>query len=75
MTLSSGSKLGPYEILARIGAGGMSEVFKARDTHFSRIVPIKKVKEHRSESFKQESRTIAESILSSIRSSTSCCAE
>ena len=48
MTLSIGSKLGPYEILAPIGSGGMGEVWKARDTRLGRIVAIKKVKEQHS---------------------------
>jgi serine/threonine protein kinase len=41
MPLQPGDKLGPYEILAPIGAGGMSEVWKARDTRLDRIVAIK----------------------------------
>ena len=41
MTLSAGTKLGPYEILAPIGAGGMGEVYRARDTRLERIVAIK----------------------------------
>jgi serine/threonine protein kinase len=40
-TLSPGSRLGPYEILAPIGAGGMGEVWKARDTRLNRTVAIK----------------------------------
>ena len=54
-----GKMLGPYEILAPIGAGGMGEVWKARDTRLGRIVAIKKVKEQHSERFKQEARSIA----------------
>ena len=41
MPLSAGDKLGPYEILAPIGAGGMGEVWKARDARLDRMVAIK----------------------------------
>ncbi len=41
MTLAAGSRLGPYEILAPIGAGGMGEVYRARDPRLSREVAIK----------------------------------
>ncbi|MEO6213696.1 MAG: protein kinase [Vicinamibacterales bacterium] len=41
MQLKAGTRLGPYEILAGIGAGGMGEVFKARDTRLDRVVAIK----------------------------------
>src|SRR5271155_2578413 len=41
MFLSSGTRLGPYEILAPIGAGGMGEVYRARDTKLERDVAIK----------------------------------
>jgi len=44
MQLSVGDHLGPYEILAPIGAGGMGEVWKARDTRLNRIVAIKKIR-------------------------------
>src|SRR5712664_3686745 len=41
MPLSAGTRLGPYEILAPIGAGGMGEVYRARDTRLKRDVAIK----------------------------------
>jgi serine/threonine protein kinase len=41
MALSIGARLGPYEILAAIGAGGMGEVYKARDIRLDRTVAIK----------------------------------
>jgi eukaryotic-like serine/threonine-protein kinase len=59
MTLTPGTRLGPYEIIAPIGAGGMGEVWKARDTRLGRVVAIKKVKEQHSVRFKQEARSIA----------------
>jgi serine/threonine protein kinase/Tol biopolymer transport system component len=59
MQLSVGDRLGPYEVLAPIGAGGMGEVWKARDTRLNRMVAIKVSKEKFSERFSRESRTIA----------------
>src|ERR1035441_2977999 len=59
MPLSVGDKLGPYEILAPIGAGGMGEVYKARDTRLDRVVAIKQLKGPYSGRFEQEARAIA----------------
>src|ERR1700719_319826 len=59
MPLSAGVKLGPYEILAPIGAGGMGDVYKARDTRLDRIVAIKTSKTEFSERFEREARAVA----------------
>src|SRR5215831_3694356 len=59
MTLSEGERLGPHELLSRLGEGGMGEVYKARDTRLNRIVAIKISKEHFSERFGNEARAVA----------------
>jgi Tol biopolymer transport system component len=65
MGLPSGSKLGPYEIQSLVGAGGMGEVYRARDTRLDRIVAIKILPEHLSGSaearqrFDREARAIS----------------
>src|SRR5437016_664166 len=59
MPLSVGDKLGPYEIVAQIGAGGMGEVYKARDTRLNRIVAIKTSKLEFTERFEREARAVA----------------
>jgi serine/threonine protein kinase len=41
MTISPGSRLGPYEIVAPLGAGGMGEVYRVRDTRLERTVAVK----------------------------------
>jgi eukaryotic-like serine/threonine-protein kinase len=65
MTLSTGSRLGPYEIVAAIGAGGMGEVYRARDTRLERTVAIKVLPDHLSspearQRFEREAKTISQ---------------
>src|ERR1700722_2263344 len=59
MPLSPGDKLGPYEILAPIGAGGMGEVYRAHDSRVGRDVAIKVSQEKFTERFEREARAIA----------------
>ncbi len=65
MALTSGTKLGPYEIVAPIGAGGMGEVYRARDTRLEREVAIKVLPSHLSENpefrarFEREAKAIS----------------
>ena len=66
MELSTGSRLGPYEIVSRIGAGGMGEVFRARDTRLDREVAIKILPREfaqnaeRRERFQREAKAISQ---------------
>src|SRR5208337_4637435 len=65
MALTSGTKLGPYEILAPLGAGGMGEVYRATDTRLGRDVALKILPESfareadRLRRFEQEARAVA----------------
>src|SRR6202162_6383053 len=66
MTLLAGSRLGPYEIVAPLGAGGMGEVYRARDTRLERTVAVKVLPSHLSSSaevrqrFEREAKTISQ---------------
>ncbi len=66
MALSLGSRLGPYEILTALGAGGMGEVYRARDTRLERTVTIKVLSSRFSQSpefrqrFEREAKTISQ---------------
>jgi tRNA A-37 threonylcarbamoyl transferase component Bud32/dipeptidyl aminopeptidase/acylaminoacyl peptidase len=59
MTLPAGTKLGPYEILSKLGEGGMGDVYKARDTRLERSVAIKVVRTDFSERFQREAQSIS----------------
>src|ERR1700746_1822768 len=65
MPLTSGTKLGPYEIQSPLGTGGMGEVYRARDTRLDRIVAIKILPTHLSDNpefrprFEREARAIS----------------
>jgi Tol biopolymer transport system component/predicted Ser/Thr protein kinase len=65
MSLSTGTRLGPYEIIAPLGAGGMGEVYRARDTRLDRTVAVKILPAHLSsdatfrQRFEQEAKAIS----------------
>src|SRR6266571_7548746 len=59
MPLQPGEKLGPYEILTMIGAGGMGEVYRARDPRMGREVAIKVSAERFSDRFEREVHAVA----------------
>jgi len=56
---AAGQQLGPYELISPIGAGGMGEVWKARDTRLNRVVAVKRLKSDHNARFEQEARAIA----------------
>jgi len=66
LSLAAGSRLGPYEILAQIGAGGMGEVYRARDSRLDRDVAVKVLPAHLSSSpemrqrFEREAKSISQ---------------
>ncbi len=66
MTLAAGTRLGPYEIVSPLGAGGMGEVYRARDTRLERTVAVKVLPSHLSSSaevrlrFEREAKTISQ---------------
>ena len=66
MTIASGTRLGPYEILSPIGAGGMGQVYRARDTRLERTVAVKVLSDQLSKSeevrqrFEREAKTISQ---------------
>jgi serine/threonine protein kinase len=59
MALTSGTKLGPYEIQSPLGAGRMGEVYRARDTRLDRTVAIKILSSHLAENPEAKQRLIA----------------
>lgn len=59
MALVVGGMVGPYEILSKLGEGGMGAVWKARDSRLNRIVALKQLKEPHGSRFQQEARAIA----------------
>jgi serine/threonine protein kinase len=59
MPASPGTRLGPYEIVALLGAGGMGEVYKATDTRLGRTVAIKLLRTAHTDRFEIEARAIA----------------
>src|SRR6187455_2935395 len=65
MSLTPGTRLGPYEIVSPLGAGGMGEVYRARDTRLGRDVAVKVLPQHLSSNseirqrFEREAKTVS----------------
>jgi Tol biopolymer transport system component len=74
MSLTAGTRLGPYEILARLGAGGMGEVYRARDTRLERTVAVKVLPQRLSSSAEVRQRFAREAKLISQLSHPNICA-
>jgi Tol biopolymer transport system component/tRNA A-37 threonylcarbamoyl transferase component Bud32 len=74
LTLAAGTKLGPYEIVAPVGAGGMGEVYRARDTRLDRTVAVKVLPPHLSEDAEHRRRFEREAKMISALSHPHICA-
>src|SRR6516164_3779298 len=73
MALNPGTKLGPYEVQAPLGAGGMGEVYRARDTRLDRTVAVKVLASHLSSSPELKQRMEREArAISSLNHSNIC---
>ena len=73
MALATGTKLGPYEIQSPLGAGGMGEVYRARDTRLDRTVAVKILPSHLSENLEAKQRFDREArAISSLNHSSIC---
>jgi len=73
MALASGTKLGPYEIVAPLGAGGMGEVYRARDTRLDRTVAVKILPPHFSDDVTRRQRFEREAkVISSLNHPNIC---
>jgi serine/threonine protein kinase len=75
MPLRPGTRLGPYEVIAPIGRGGMGDVYQATDTRLGRTVAIKVSRDEFSERFEREARAVAARLAWSgaMRCPTRCC--
>jgi serine/threonine protein kinase len=73
MALPNGTKLGPYEIVAPLGAGGMGEVYRARDTRLDRTVVIKVLPPHFADDVMRRQRYVREAkVVSSLNHPNIC---